>query len=241
MANKVDRLELLRVLLVQRGHWTTGELAKRLNVSHRTLFRDIYQLRMQGLDIEADRGVGGGVRLLTNWSARKIELSESQTLRILISIALMTKMGLPLFSDGKESIQTKILSGIPRHLLKRFSELKSRVFVGHNASDNIQKSYCEPSKDILELVELGFIKQTFLEIRYQDERGKVTTRLVEPQGLIVNWPAWYLMTFDHLRNDVRTFRLDRIRSARPRHEKKFRVRAQEIFDQILGSEFGDPL
>lgn len=241
MANKVDRLEFLRVLLVQRGHWTTGELAEKLNVSHRTLFRDISQLRMQGLDIEADRGVGGGVRLLTNWSARKIELSESQTLRILVSIALMTKMGLPLFSDGKDSIQTKILSGIPRHLLKSFSELKSRVFVGQNASDIVKRSYCEPSKDILNSVELAFIRQSILEIKYQDEKGKVTTRLVEPQGLIVNWPAWYLMTFDHLRNDVRTFRLDRIRSARPKNEIKFRVRAKEIFDQILGSEFGDPL
>lgn len=238
---RIERVEVLRSMLSQREFWTVGELANKLHVSVRTLFRDLQYLREIGLDIDADRGLGGGVRLMTNWSSRKIDLSESQTMRLLVGLAVMDKLELPFFASGKSTTQVKLLSGVPRALSQNLVRLKSRVFIGGNASAVVKNNYLAPKANCLSMIEKAFVALSLLEIEYIDEKLQRTTRVVEPHGLIVNWPAWYLLTFDYLRNEVRMFRLDRVTSARVLVERKFRVRAQEIFDQILGQEFGEPL
>ncbi|MGO9838616.1 MAG: helix-turn-helix transcriptional regulator [Polyangiaceae bacterium] len=59
----------------------------------------------------------------------------------------------------------------------------------------------------------GFFEQRAIEIEYRTER-ETTTRVVEPHYLLLAWPAWYLLVWDHLRDAIRTLRLDRIESAR---------------------------
>lgn len=241
MRSRLERIELLRNLLIQRDFWIVSELAENLGVSSRTLFRDLALLRNMGLHIESDRGTGGGIRLLSSWSSRKVELTEAQTLRLLISVAVIEKFGLPLFSGGKASIQARLLAGIPRHLSPPLARLKSRVFVGGSASEKVRLSCREPLSDPLAQLERAFVETQNLEIEYRDESNRKSVRRIEPHGLMVNFPAWYVLAFDHLRQDLRTFRVDRIRKARALPGTRFNVRAQAIFEELIGKEFGEPL
>jgi predicted DNA-binding transcriptional regulator YafY len=75
---------------------------------------------------------------------------------------------------------------------------------------------------VLRPIQDGFFEQRALEVEYRTER-EVTKRVVEPHYLLLSWPAWYLLVWDHLRGAIRILRLDRIESARVR-EQTFQLR-----------------
>jgi predicted DNA-binding transcriptional regulator YafY len=104
----------------------------------------------------------------------------------------------------------------------RVSRLRSRILVGLPASGRVGESWKNPRAAILGIVQDGFFEQRAIEIEYQTLRER-TSRLIEPHYLVLAWPAWYLLVWDHLRNAARTLRLDRIDSARLT-DRTFRLR-----------------
>ncbi|MBC7658080.1 MAG: WYL domain-containing protein [Chitinophagaceae bacterium] len=236
-----DRLEDLRLLLRQKEYWTAEELSGRLGVSVRSIFRYIGELRQKGIDVEADRGRGGGIRMNPTVGSRSIELSEIQAMRLLIASAVLDKLGLPLFSKQKTMIPTRLLSGLAGPPLKTLSQLKTRVFVGAIAPPAIALAYHEPRKPIIDEIEQAFIACCCLDITYCDESNRLSQRVIEPHAISVSWPAWYLLSFDHLRQSNRTFRLDRIIKAKALPKNTFRPRAQEVFLSTGGKVFAEPL
>ncbi|RYZ56400.1 MAG: WYL domain-containing protein [Proteobacteria bacterium] len=241
LLSRNERLEELRLLLRQKEYWTAEELADSLGVSIRTLFRYIGELRNKGIDVEADRGRGGGIRMNPAVGSRSVELSEFQAMRLLIATAVLDKLGLPLFSTQKNMIATRLLSGLAGPPLKTLSQLKTRVFIGGPAPSNIAKNYEQPKKSIIDEIEKAFIACYCLEISYRDESNRLSQRVIEPHAISVSWPAWYLLCFDHLRQSARTFRLDRIDKVRPLSKERFKQRAGEIFKLTGGEEFAEPL
>jgi len=79
-----------------------------------------------------------------------------------------------------------------------------------------------PRPAVLGPVQDGFFEQRAIEIEYGTARAR-TVRVVEPHYLLLAWPAWYLLVWDHLREAIRTLRLDRIESARLT-DRKFQLR-----------------
>jgi predicted DNA-binding transcriptional regulator YafY len=79
----------------------------------------------------------------------------------------------------------------------------------------------------------AFFEMRLLEIRYADEAAQITTRRIEPQFLFFSVPAWYLLSWDLLRNDIRTFRIDRIQRA-AMMDKTFRQRDRRQFVEWAG-------
>lgn len=241
MGMKYGTTETLRALLAEKEFWTAGEAARRLRVSQRTLFRHIARLRDSGVDIEADRGRGGGIRLRSGWGVRSISLDEPQFLRLLVSLVIMEKLSFPLFAGGKETIQTVLIAGAPHSRLAGLVKLKGRIFIGANAPDAVRDKVAAPRPEILAPLEHAFLNTRALTIGYTDEKGGRTSRVMEPHGLIIHWPVWYVLAFDHLRGAVRTFRVDRIRKAVPGKPAKFSERARALFDEIGGNAFAEPL
>ncbi len=239
--SRSERLERILLHLRQQEYWTSDELAGKTEVSVRTLFRDLDELRARGYDIETDKGRGGGLRLNPSVGSRRIELSEYQAMRLLIAAAVIDKLGLPLFSRQKSLIQTRLLSGLAGPQLRTLGQLKTRVFIGGPAPREIADSYQEPRGGCLEEMEKAFIACTLLTIAYKDEAGRLSRRVVEPHAVSVSWPAWYLLCFDHLRQGYRTFRLDRIVEAEADKTATFRPRADEVFRLTGGEEFAEPL
>src|SRR5262252_4577229 len=97
--HRIERLDLLTRVLRDRPGITVADLARALDISVRSVFRDLDHLRDRGYPIEADRGRGGGVRLHASWGLGKVLLPSEEALCTLLSLAISEKLGFPMFSS----------------------------------------------------------------------------------------------------------------------------------------------
>jgi predicted DNA-binding transcriptional regulator YafY len=222
------RLDALKVLLTDRDASTAADLATELGVSVRTVQRDLAALRGLGMPIEADRGRGGGIRLERGWSLGRVHLNESEALGLLLSLTIAEKIGSPLLLGDLRSITRKVSTAFAPAQARRIRALRSRVLVGQPASGRVLSSYTPPQTPVTRALLDSFLYQRVAAIRYEDQAGTVTEREIEPQYLYYNVPVWYALAWDRLRDDVRSFRIDRIHRMHPL-PVEFRLRRPDPF------------
>ncbi len=211
---------------------TIKSLAEQHNVSQRTISRDLQLMRDQGLPIDADRGRGGGVRLDRNWGVGRLNLSYTEAVDLLISIAVAEQMNSPIFLANLGSIRRQLVASFAPNKRHRVNSIKSRVLIGATASTFVQQTIAPPESRIIQALHQSFLNQKSIIIRYQDEGGKTTTREIEAHYLLLNYPVWYVLAFDHLRNAPRTFRCDRIVKAEATNSR-FQVLPKDSFAQAF--------
>jgi predicted DNA-binding transcriptional regulator YafY len=226
------RLELLAVQLKQDGLCTVKDLAQRHGVSERTITRDLLLMREQGLPIDADRGRGGGVRLDRNWGVGRINLTYPEAVDLLISIAVAEQMNSPMFLASLGSVRRQLVASFSPDKRNKVERLKSRILIGVTASTFVQANVESPPIRVVQTLHQAFMDQITLAIRYRDETGVISERRIDPHYLLLNYPIWYVIAFDHLRNAPRTFRCDRILTAE-QTETHFRLLPKEKFQQSL--------
>jgi predicted DNA-binding transcriptional regulator YafY len=231
---RVDRLDLLARILRDRPGITIAVLANELTVSVRSVCRDIDHLRERGYPIEADRGRGGGLRLHSSWGLGKVMLSSEEALCTLLSLAISEKLSFPMFSADVSRARKKIVDAFPTSERKRIAPLRERVFVGRQASANVGGSYGVPDPTVMRRLQVAFVREVTVRADYVKENGESSNRRVEPHAMLIVWPAWYLLAFDHLRGEPRTFRFDRFVSIDAEEESRFRPRPREIASKLLG-------
>lgn len=225
--NRLQRLERLRGLLAGGGELTAAVLAERLDVSVRTVMRDLDVLRDDGVLIEADRGRGGGVRLARGHTAGRVQFTAAEAMELLVSLAVSEKLRMPVLGVSVRSARQKISATFSGPDRDRIAALRRRILVGTPASLHILASYGEVGA-AAETARTAFFEMRLLDLRYRDERGVETTRTIEPQFLYLNPPVWYLLAWDRLRDSVRAFRFDRLMHARVLQES-FRLRPGSVF------------
>lgn len=206
-------MELLAVQLKQDAHCTVKDLAQQHDVSTRTISRDLSLMREQGMQIEADRGRGGGVRLDRNWGVGRLNLAYPEAVDLLISIAVAEQMKSPMFLASLGSVRRQLVASFSPEKRNKVNRLKSRILIGVTASTYVQASANAPPKRVVQALHQAFIDQEVLEIRYQREDGETSERQIAPHYLLLKYPVWYVAAFDDLRKGTRTFRCDRILSA----------------------------
>lgn len=234
-ANSLDRLrrlELLAAQLKQQGFCTIKDLAASHNVSERTIARDLQLMRDQGLPIDTDRGRGGGVRLDRHWGIGRLNLSYPEAVDLLISISVAEQMKSPIFLASLASIRRQLIASFSSEKREKIERLKSRILIGETASTFVQVSLVSVSGKAVQKLHQGFLDQAVMTIRYEDESGKITNRDIEAHYLVLNYPVWYVLAVDHLRDALRTFRCDRILTAKLT-DMSFRVLPQASFTQLL--------
>tara|TARA_X000001316_G_scaffold8109_1_gene2113 strand:- start:242 stop:940 length:699 start_codon:yes stop_codon:yes gene_type:complete len=207
------RIELLAVELKQDSHRTVKDLARQHGVSERTITRDLALMRDQGMQIDADRGRGGGVRLNRNWGVGRLNLDYSEAVDLLISIAVAEQMKSPLFLANLDSVRRQLVASFSPTKRESVDRLRARILVGATASTYVQASVTAPPKRIVQSLHQAFMDLETLEIDYKSEDGAVSRRRIDPHYLLLKYPVWYVVSFDHLRNEPRTFRCDRILNA----------------------------
>jgi predicted DNA-binding transcriptional regulator YafY len=232
LLNKQNRLDRLVGLLRQDEIWTMKRLADQLEVSDRTLLRDINELRDQGVPIEAERGPGGGVSLSRRWGVDKLRLNHEEVISMLVSLAITETLQSPLLAEPVRSVRQKLTLGLPEHQRQVVNQLRKRILVGDAASAQVTQTYSPPSAGITKGVTTGFFNMEMLDIEYIAGSGDVTKRRIEPQYLFFNWPVWYLLGWDHLREAPRVFRIDRMQRVTISGET-FRPRAKSLILQGL--------
>lgn len=210
LKDKRSRRDRILGLLRSEAMWTIPSLSRELGVSSRTVSRDLDELRDDGIPIEAERGKGGGIRLLGRWGVDKLLLTNEEVISLLVSLAISEAVSPSLITAHSASLRQKIGLRFPENQRRQIERLRSRVLFGEPASEQILNSYTEPNTALMERLRNGFFNSKKIDIQYKAEDHSVTKRTVEPHFLLLNWPVWYLLAWDELRSDVRLFRTDRV-------------------------------
>jgi len=229
-------MELLAVQLKQDRHCTVSDLALEHGVSARTIARDLALMREQGMQIDADRGRGGGVRLDRNWGVGRLNLAYDEAVDLLISIAVAERMNSPMFLANLGSVRRQLVASFSPDKRNRVERLKSRILIGVTASTFVQASAIQAPTRLVQSLHQAFIDQERLALRYKREDGQTSHREIEPHFLLLKYPVWYVVAFDHLTQGPRTFRCDRMMSAK-RTGTTFRLRPKAYFaPSVIGDD-----
>lgn len=180
-------------LLLEKGRMTAGELAERLEVSQRTVLRDVDALSAAGVPVYTTQGSGGGVALLDGYVLDRAAFSEEEQRQLLLAL-----QSLPA-QEGEQAL-TK-LSALFRRGREDWLQVNlSRWGAGDADSEKFQ------------LLKRAVLERQTLAFDYASSHGSTRARRVLPARLVFKGQGWYLQAFDLEREDYRTFRLSRILS-----------------------------
>lgn len=228
---RTERRNRLVGLLRSEEHWKTSDLREHLGVSQRTLMRELAELRQAGYPIESDRGRGGGIRLNGRWGVERLTLNHQEVVELILSLAIMESLQSPLLTSNLNAIKQKLFQAFPQKQRSAVSNIRKRIMIGDNAKANILSNYTTPAQPISEGIAESFLGQRYLEIEYKSESGELTLRIIEAQYILLNWPIWYIIAWDHLRQSSRVFRIDRIKNTRI-VDGSFQLRKKDTFTSI---------
>lgn len=231
-SSRLDRLSELEVRLKSDEPLILKDIAGEFGISLRTISRDIGILRERGLPVEAERGRGGGVRLSANWGVGRISLNYREAVGLLVSLAVIRQMKSPLLMANLASVRRKLVASFSRADQQRIRALQTRIMVGQTVSPFVLANYEMPPDNVVGGLHEAFLLSRAIRISYLSEKGEMTERTIEPHFLLLNYPVWYTLAFDHLRAAPRTFRCDRIRKLEIL-EDAFQLRPIEDFKAAL--------
>lgn len=188
--------------------WTGQRLAERSGLSLRTVRRAIAALREQGLAIDTDVGRGGGLRLGRHAGLPRVRLDHHEAVSLLFALALAESLRLPLLGSGLRPLRTKLAATFPARQRSAIDRLRNRILIGDAASEAVRASWRAPDAGPARLLQEAFIGSRVVRFRYLSQDRRASVRCVEPQYLLLNHPAWYLLAMDRDLGAGRTFRLD---------------------------------
>ncbi|MET0356523.1 MAG: YafY family protein [Cellvibrio sp.] len=198
---RAERLfQLLTLLRNRRTVMTAKQLSEHLEVSERTIYRDIQSLSLSGVPVEGEAGVG--YRLSHRYQLPPLMFDRHEVEALLLGARMVSSWGdTDMAAHAKQAIQ-KILSVLPDHL--RHSDENLPLLVPH--MEGAQKFYTAHSQPIREAIRA----RQRVNIIYTRADAQESNRIIEPLGLIFWGKVWTLVAWCQLRADYRTFRLDRI-------------------------------
>lgn len=232
---KQDRHTRLIGLLRSESYWTVEALSAELSVSSRTLSRDLVNLQESGIPIETERGRGGGIRLTERWGVNKLNLSNAEVMDMLLSFAITQTLNSSLLTKNIKSIQQKISLSFPPAQRESIRALRKRILVGSTASENVLSSYTTPTQNFTLLTD-AFFNCNLAQMTYVNADNVKTKRRVEIHYLLLNWPVWYIVCWDELRQSPRVFRIDRIKKFK-RLDIKFELHKKNVFEESYAEYF----
>jgi predicted DNA-binding transcriptional regulator YafY len=238
---RADRLLGLADLLRSLGETTVPTLARELGVSRRTVLRDLASLRERGMPITGDPGPGGGVRLEGDRGVTAVHLSVSETVAMWLAARLSQEASDLPWGEAARSGLAKVLSSLPRTKANALRALCRRVIVGPPASPLVRAGAGAPPPELLRLFEAAFSGGIGLGFHYTDRTGASSVRRIEPHGLLVEPPVWYVLARDVDKGEPRMFRMDRVSRPRLLHEVSFSPDLVLIQSQLPSNEKWRPL
>lgn len=211
---------------------SVGHLADELGVSERTVMRDLAALRERGLPISGQAGPGGGVRLEGERGLTAVHLSLSEVMALWMAARLAREASVLPWSDAATTALHKLLASLPNARAAPLRALLRRVFVGKPASATLAQSAGATPPELLTLFEAAFTGGNGLGFRYTDAQRRCTDREIEPHGLLVEPPVWYILARDVQKDALRTFRMDRISSPVLLPDVRFRPSLKAALQQL---------
>lgn len=190
---KVERLFQIIFFLLEKKCVTAPELAEKLEVSVRTVYRDVEALSMAGVPVYCVAGNGGGISLMPSFTIDKALLTEEEWRQILYAL-----QSIKVVDEKVEKLVSKIGTICGKQEADWIEVDFSRW--GHRKEDNIK----------FNMLKQAIIKKHIIEIHYIDAHGKQSLRKLEPIRLIFRNANWYLQGYCLCAGDFRCFKMNRI-------------------------------
>ncbi|HET7579674.1 MAG TPA: YafY family protein [Bacillales bacterium] len=202
---RADRLISILLLLQSNGRMTAEQLAKKLEVSERTVYRDMDALSSAGIPVFADRGANGGWSLLEEYRTSLTGLKESEIQALFVSPSgqLIEDLGL---TRTAEDARAKLLAALPEGYRHNGMDVWNRIHIDTSR-------WRQPQEQIasFETLKKAIWSNHRLTIDYERANGEKNTRTVDPLGLVAKGGTWYFIASKE--GDIRTYRVSRIQSA----------------------------
>lgn len=179
---RADRLLSIVMLLQHRGRLNAADIAAQLEVSTRTVLRDIEALSSAGIPVYTDRGRGGGISLLQGYRTELTGLTAAEATALLASGA--GRVATPAFA----SAMRKVIAAIPDAHRAAASTASQRILV---RPDGFAYPH-EPEEHLVELQRV-VIDGVRIRITYRDRSGSMNDRILDPIGLVYAGDHWYLL------------------------------------------------
>lgn len=208
-------LHLLSLLQVRR-EWTGPALAARMEVTERTVRRDVEKLRSLGYPINASPGVAGGYRLGAGAQLPPLLLDDDEALAVALGLTAVTAGPVAGIAEASVRALGKLEQVLPARLRPRFSSLKASI-------STITSPVSAVDPRVLTAISGAVADRRVVSFRYAAHSGELTERMAEPYRLVDAGRRWYLVAWDLGKADWRTFRVDRITSV-PALRQKFTPR-----------------
>lgn len=212
---RADRLVSLLLLLQNRGRMTAPELAERLEVSVRTVYRDVEALSAAGIPVYADRGPAGGYRLLGGYRTRLTGLTGDEAVALLFSgmPGPADELGLGTVLAGAE---LKLLAALPAEPAERAGRIRQRFHldVPHWFGERDETPWLAVIADAV--WDGHRVDADYRRTWRPDPDRPVARRRLDPLGLVLKAGAWYLVAGNG--GELRTYRVSRFTSVTPLDE-----------------------
>jgi predicted DNA-binding transcriptional regulator YafY len=200
---RADRLFAIVQYLRGRRLTTAAQLAQWLEVSERTIYRDIADLSASGVPVDGEAGVG--YRIRAGFDLPPLMFTFDELDALVIGARFVESWGGPALASGARSALAKIAAALPDD--KRIALERARLFA--------PGFFIDPKPgERLDALRHAIVERRFTDLDYKDSGGQATQRRVRPLGLYFWGDAWTLGAWCELRRDFRNFRLDRIEAVR---------------------------
>ncbi len=199
---RADRLLSILLLLQSKGRMTAHDLAIQLEVSERTIYRDLEALGIAGVPVYTERGPGGGYELIDGYQTRLTGLTESEA-RALFLAHLTTPLADLGLDQALDQAMLKLTAALPLPSRDSAEQMRQRVHF-----DASWWYHSDTPTTALQTIQEAIWQDRILCLRYQEDDGAQTELRIEPYGLVAKASVWYLVgAFTY---QIRVLRVSRI-------------------------------
>lgn len=215
MYSPTTRLLTILELLQSHKQMSGAEIAQRLQVDGRTVRRYIVMLQDMGIPVEAERGPYGTYRLERGFKLPPLMFTDTEALALTMGLLVMREFHFPVDVAAVEGALAKTERVMPEKLLQQARGLQEAI------SFYVTPQASPLSNDLVATLSRAVQARQQVRLRYRSWQGDDSERIFDPYGIVFNDGFWYTAGYCHLREGLRTFRLDRVVGLEPLTEAMF--------------------
>ncbi len=211
MLDASARLLRLLALFSSRRFWSGADLAERLEVTERTLRRDVEKLRSLGYEVRSTSGPAGGYHLGAGSSLPPLSLDADEALSVVVGLRTAAVSSVAGVEGAAARALSKLEQVLPSAVREKVRALGAILEPMHFGGASVDA-------EVLGILAGACRDREVVSYAYEDRKGECSQRRVEPHGLVCAGSRWYLAAWDCGREAFRTFRVDRLSRVVPARE-----------------------
>jgi predicted DNA-binding transcriptional regulator YafY len=229
MYSPTTRLLTVLELLQSYKQMSGAEMARRLEVDVRTVRRYIVMLQDMGIPIEAERGVHGAYRLRRGYKLPPLMFTDAEAVSLTLGLLAIREFRFPVDVAAIEGALAKTERVMPEKLLLQARALQEAIIF------NVLTPPARLQNEFVMTLSSAVQQRRQLHLCYRSFHGEESERAFDAYGIVFHEGLWYTVGHCHLRNGLRTFRLDRIVALEPLEQSFERPADFDVLAHVLDS------